>query len=95
MACLAAFIDKTSMISDGRGGMRFAFAMDDMVDKKETKKSRELQSEKFFEAARSLECDESEERFDAALRKIAAHKPPKGSETGAHKSEAKPSKETR
>jgi hypothetical protein len=27
------------------------------------------------EAARSLECDESEERFDAALKKIAAHKP--------------------
>ena len=29
----------------------------------------------FIEAARSLECDESEERFDAALKKIAAHKP--------------------
>jgi hypothetical protein len=31
----------------------------------------------FLEAARALECDESEERFDAALRKVAAHKPPK------------------
>jgi hypothetical protein len=30
---------------------------------------------KFEDAARALECDESEERFDAALRKIAAHKP--------------------
>jgi hypothetical protein len=28
------------------------------------------------DAARALECDESEERFDAALKKVAAHKPP-------------------
>jgi hypothetical protein len=35
------------------------------------------QRERFEEAARSLECDESGERFDAALKKIAAHKPKK------------------
>ncbi len=40
---------------------------------KQTK--RNSQTEKFIEAARALECDESEERFDAALRKIADHKP--------------------
>jgi hypothetical protein len=34
------------------------------------------QQRSFVEAARSLECDESEERFDAALKKVAAHKPP-------------------
>jgi hypothetical protein len=49
----------------------------------------------FEEAARALECDESEERFDAALRKIAAHKPPKDSEAVAPKSDVKPTKETR
>jgi hypothetical protein len=32
------------------------------------------QVSRFMEAARALECDESEERFDAALKKIAAHK---------------------
>jgi hypothetical protein len=34
------------------------------------------QREAFIDAARALECDESEERFDAALKKIAAQKPP-------------------
>jgi hypothetical protein len=53
------------------------------------------QRERFEDAARSLECDESEGRFDEALRKVAGHKPPKDRETGAPKSEAKPSKETR
>jgi hypothetical protein len=41
---------------------------------KQTK--RNSQTEKFIEAARALECDESEERFDAALAKVARHKPP-------------------
>jgi hypothetical protein len=41
-----------------------------------TKVNSQSQRERFEEVARSLECDESEERFDAALRKIAAHKPP-------------------
>jgi hypothetical protein len=53
------------------------------------------QRDKFIDAARALECDESEERFDAALRKVAAHKPQKDSETGTPKSAAKQSKETR
>jgi hypothetical protein len=46
----------------------------------------------FVDGTRSLECDESEERLDAAPRKIWAHKPPKGSETGAPKSQPKPNK---
>ena len=36
-----------------------------------------VEAQNFAEAARALECDESEERFDAALKKVAAHKPPK------------------
>lgn len=32
------------------------------------------QGKRFIETARALECDESEEHFDAALRKVAAHK---------------------
>lgn len=57
-----------------------------------TKKPGEKR-ERFEDVARALECDESEERFDAALKKIAAHRPPKDSETGFPK--VKPSKETR
>lgn len=38
--------------------------------------SIESQTTKFKEAARELGCDESEERFDAALGKIVKHKPP-------------------
>jgi hypothetical protein len=33
------------------------------------------QGKSFIDAARALECDESQERFDAALKKVAAHKP--------------------
>jgi hypothetical protein len=33
------------------------------------------QSKAFVQAARALCCDESEERFDAALAKVARHKP--------------------
>jgi hypothetical protein len=66
------------------------------VDRNKPKvKQEKEQSRKFLDAARALECDESEERFDAALKKIAAHKPHKDSETGAPKSDAKKSKETR
>jgi hypothetical protein len=43
---------------------------------KQSEISNGEQSRRFKEAARSLECDESEERFDAALKKVAAHKPP-------------------
>lgn len=32
------------------------------------------QVERFMEAARSLECDEDKEKFEAQLGKIAAHK---------------------
>jgi hypothetical protein len=35
------------------------------------------QIERFRELARELECDESEEAFDAVLRKIVAAGPPK------------------
>jgi|HubBroStandDraft_1064217.scaffolds.fasta_scaffold467318_2 hypothetical protein len=38
---------------------------------------RPTQISRFKEAARALGCDESEERFDAALKKVAVHKPPK------------------
>lgn len=34
------------------------------------------QIDSFRSAARELGCDESEERFDAALGKIVKHKPP-------------------
>ena len=33
------------------------------------------QSEAFIDAARALECDESEQRFNKALGKIVRHKP--------------------
>lgn len=32
------------------------------------------QSDRFKEAARELECDESEERWDATLKKVATQK---------------------
>jgi hypothetical protein len=40
------------------------------------KKRGDEDRDKFESAARALECDESEERFDAALRKIGRRKPP-------------------
>ena len=55
----------------------------------------DAQGRVFIDAARALECDESEERFDAALRKIAAQKPPKDSEDGSLENKAKPSKDSR
>jgi len=56
-----------------------------MKDKRIT---RDKESKSFVDAARALECDESEERFDAALKKIAAHKPP-DKKTEAEKSKTK------
>lgn len=38
-------------------------------------KKDDTQSAAFVEAAKALECDESEERFDEALAKVARHKP--------------------
>ena len=43
-----------------------------------TKKAKlvpKVQYKRFLETARTLECNESEERFDAALKKVATHKP--------------------
>jgi hypothetical protein len=33
------------------------------------------QSDKFKEAARALECDDDEARFDERMRKLVKHKP--------------------
>jgi hypothetical protein len=38
-------------------------------------KSSKSQIQKFREAARDLGCDESDERFEEALRAVAKHKP--------------------
>lgn len=38
-------------------------------------KAASKQIEVFIEAAKSLECDDSEERFDETLKKVAQHKP--------------------
>lgn len=40
------------------------------------KSAPQSQRDKFLSTARELGCDESEERFDAALGKIVKHKPP-------------------
>jgi hypothetical protein len=55
-----------------------------------TDEERASQQSKFKEAARELGCDDSEEKFDESLRKLARHKV---SEDGAPK--ARPSKEGR
>lgn len=48
------------------------------------------QIDKFRETARALETDEDEGKFDAALRKVAAHKPdPKSDITPSRKSRDK------
>lgn len=44
---------------------------------KKNSKSDEEQSRSFIETARKLECDESEERFDEALKKVAKAPPHK------------------
>jgi hypothetical protein len=40
-----------------------------------TSKSKKSQREKFEEAARELECDEDEARWDERLKKVAKGKP--------------------
>jgi hypothetical protein len=45
------------------------------IEKKMKKKTVSPQGEKFIEAARALGCDESEERFNEMLAKVARHKP--------------------
>ena len=37
--------------------------------------SQLTQSEKFKEAARALECDDDEARFDERVKKLVRHKP--------------------
>lgn len=41
-------------------------------------KKSKAQSDKFKEAARELECDEDEVRWDDRLKKVAKGKPEKG-----------------
>lgn len=43
--------------------------------------SSQSQSERFKEAARELECDDDEARFDAKLKKVAKAKPKDDKET--------------
>jgi len=38
--------------------------------------TEQSQGEKFKQAARELECDEDEGRWDERLKKIVKHKPP-------------------
>ena len=40
-----------------------------------TKDREPSQSDRFMQTARDLECDESEERFNEALKKVAKAKP--------------------
>ena len=54
--------------------------MDLSLPKRE--QSRQAQVDKFREAARELGCDESEERFDATLERIAKAPPPKDDASG-------------
>lgn len=46
--------------------------------KTKTQPSHSAQSKAFIDAARELGCDESEERFNEALRAVARHKPSAG-----------------
>ena len=39
------------------------------------------QSERFAEAARQLECDDDEAKFNATLKKVAKAKPPEKTDT--------------
>jgi len=48
-------------------------------------RSPKTQKEKFEEAARELETDDSEEAFDKKLKKIAKTPPPKGDKAKATK----------
>jgi hypothetical protein len=52
---------------------RFAVEFDTIAKPKKNVES-DTQGDVFIDAARALERDESEERFDAALKKVAARK---------------------
>jgi hypothetical protein len=47
-----------------------------MKTRKTKQPADKSQRERFIEAARELGCDEVEEAFDKALRKIASERPP-------------------
>ena len=51
------------------------------------------QGRRFVDAAHALGCDESEEHFNAALAKVARHKPDKHSPLGRPESKPKLAKE--
>lgn len=62
-----------------------------MGKKKSVKDSR--QYEAFVGAAKAAECDESEEKFNAALGKVARHKPaafPDAEDAGSRSKTKKP-----
>lgn len=40
-------------------------------------REKHAQHNRFLETARALGCDEDKEKFEATLRKVAAHKPSK------------------
>lgn len=52
---------------------------------KKPKEDSAAQSARFIEAARELGCDESPDAFEAAMKKVARHKPaeekPEGSDS--------------
>lgn len=56
-------------------GKSLRFAIDYRSMKKTAKATPiDDQGKMFIEAARELGCEESEERFDAALKRVATHK---------------------
>jgi len=50
------------------------------------------QSARFIEAARELGCDESPGAFEAAVKKVARHKPMEGKPAGKTKAERTPAR---
>jgi hypothetical protein len=55
------------------------------MNKRESPKPPKSQVDKFKEAARELEADDSEEAFDANLKKIAKAPPPKDNKANKKK----------
>lgn len=47
------------------------------------------QADNFKTAARELGCDESEDKFDAALKKVASHKPSRTEKPGKRVAKSK------
>ncbi|MBU6526102.1 hypothetical protein OGR47_03620 [Methylocystis sp. MJC1] len=43
---------------------------------RESKLNKKSQGQSFIETAKALGCDESEERFDEALKKVVRHEEP-------------------